>query len=130
MGACDTCGAGYVHPFQLRIVSELVEIAQIIGDEVMLNIAELIFQVVIKLLQLLKMIGVINIMGAEEGYLVSWLLIDDPIFEGTEFGNRLKGEGNKTCFPWIPAVSVFNYWNMIDKFGTTDFSVIKQKFNV
>ena len=46
----------------------------------------------------------------------------------TGFGNRLKGEGNKTCFPWINAVGVKAYWSLLDRFGTTDFAEIRRKY--
>ena len=64
----------------------------------------------------------------EEGYLVSWWAVDDPMFSGDKgFGHRWKGEGNKTCFPWINAVGVKAYWALLDRFGTTDFEQIRNK---
>jgi hypothetical protein len=56
----------------------------------------------------------------EEGLLVSWWLIDDPMFIGTGFGGRGKGEGNKTCLPWISAVALDAHAQLLQRFGTTD----------
>ena len=65
----------------------------------------------------------------EEGYLLSWWAVDDPMFAAdTGFGYRLKGEGNKTCFPWINAVGVKAYWAMLDRFNSVDFDEIEKKF--
>ena len=66
----------------------------------------------------------------EEGYLASWWAVDDPMFSAdTGFGYRLKGEGNKTCFSWIPAVAVKGYWSLLDRFGTCDFDEIKDRLS-
>ena len=65
----------------------------------------------------------------EEGYLISWWAVDDPMFAAdTGFGYRLKGEGNKTCFPWINAVGMKAYWAMKDRFGSVDFEEIENKY--
>jgi hypothetical protein len=40
------------------------------------------------------------------------------MFTGTEFGGRGKGEGNKTCFPWISAVTIWTYQEMMARYGT------------
>jgi hypothetical protein len=62
----------------------------------------------------------------EEGYLISWWLADDPMFDETGFGRRWKGEGNKTCFPWIPAVGMACHWKLLDRYGTTDLASIRR----
>jgi hypothetical protein len=51
------------------------------------------------------------------------------MFGDTGFGKRWKGEGNKTCFPWIAAVAVHAYWRLKDMYGTVDFELIKNKQN-
>lgn len=128
IGACDTPGAGYVHPYELAGVAEMAEIAQLTGDLDLLFVAELLWHGCNQTVAVpgkdwgYKYIGL-----QEEGYLISWWAVDDPMFTDTGFGGRLKGEGNKTCFPWIPAVAVSCYWKLIDKFGTTDFNAIKKK---
>jgi len=61
----------------------------------------------------------------EEGLLVSWWFADDPMFAGTAFGGRGKGEGDKTCLPWISAVSVYAHQEMIARYGTTDIAAIR-----
>ena len=58
----------------------------------------------------------------EEGLLVSWWFSDDPMFTETAFGGRGKGEGNKTCLPWIAAVSVHAHQEMLARFGTAEIS--------
>jgi len=128
MGACDVCGAGYVHPFQLMVVPEIIEIAEMAREEEMLELAELIFHGCNQTVSTPKNSWGYKYFGLqEEGYLSSWLLIDDPVFMDTQFGHRLKGEGNKTCFPWIPAVAVYAYWKMLDNWGTVDFDLIRKK---
>jgi hypothetical protein len=62
----------------------------------------------------------------EEGLLISWWFADDPMFSGTAFGGRGKGEGNKTCLPWIAAVSVAAHQDMLERFGTTDIASIEK----
>jgi hypothetical protein len=42
------------------------------------------------------------------------------MFTGTGFGGRQKGEGNKTCFPWISAVSTWAYQELVSRYGTVD----------
>ena len=63
----------------------------------------------------------------EEGLLISWWFADDPMFSGTAFGGRGKGEGNKTCLPWIAAVSVAAQQQMLDRYGSTDIALIEKK---
>ena len=62
----------------------------------------------------------------EEGLLVSWWFADDPMFADTAFGGRRKGEGNKTCLPWIAAVSVYAHQEMLARYGTTNISAIEE----
>ncbi len=60
-----------------------------------------------------------------KGLLISWWFSDDPMFGETGFGGRGKGEGNKTCLPWISAVSVHAFEEMIAQYGTTDIAAIR-----
>lgn len=130
IGACDTCGAGYVHPFELMGVCETAEIAIKAGDRELLRVAELLWHGCNQTVAVpgkdwgYKYIGL-----QEEGYLISWWAADDPMFGETGFGHRWKGEGNKTCFPWIGAVAIACYWKLMDSFGTADFSAIKKKLD-
>ena len=128
VGACDTCGAGYVHPFQLMAVPELVEVAGMTQDPALFRIAELAFHGCNQTVAVPGRDWGYCCPGLqEEGYLISWCWLDDPIFRDTEFGRRWKGEGNKTCFPWIPAVAVWCAWKLLDRYGTLDFGAIRQK---
>ncbi|MCJ7840698.1 hypothetical protein MUB24_07205 [Lederbergia sp. NSJ-179] len=130
IGACDTPGAGYVHPFELSGVAEMAEIAKITNDRELLSVAELLWHGCNQTVAVPgKDWGYRYIGLQEEGYLISWWAKDDPMFGDTGFGKRWKGEGNKTCFPWIPAVAVSCYWKLIDQFGTADFKAIKAKVN-
>ena len=61
----------------------------------------------------------------KEGLLVSWRFADDPMFSGAALGGRGKGEGNKTCLPWIAAVSVFAHEAMLARHGATDVALIE-----
>jgi hypothetical protein len=63
----------------------------------------------------------------EEGLLISWWFADDPMFTDTAFGGRGKGEGNKTCLPWIGAVSVHAHQEMLARFGTAEISEITKR---
>jgi hypothetical protein len=131
IGACDTCSAGYVHPFELLGVPELVELGELSGDTALIDVAELI---------LFGCNQTVAVPGKdwgyrypglqEEGYFLSWWLADDPMFEHTAFGDRWKGEGNKTCFPWIPAVAMACHWKLIDRYGTTDLAEIRQRLSM
>lgn len=130
MGACDTCGCGYVHPFQLMCVAEIAQIAIDTKDRELFEIASLYWQGCNQTVALPENDWGYAAYGLqEEGYLVSWWAVDDPMFSAdTGFGNRLKGEGNKTCFPWINAVGVKAYWSLLDRFGTTDMGEIREKY--
>ncbi|GGG08605.1 hypothetical protein [Paenibacillus abyssi] len=128
IGACDTPGAGYVHPFELSGVAEMVEIAGFTGDKDLLKVAELLWHGCNQTVATPEKDWGYAYTGLqEEGYLISWWAWDDPMFGDTGFGKRWKGEGNKTCFPWIPAVAVHCYWKLYDQFGTADFALIKEK---
>lgn len=130
MGACDTCGCGYVHPFQLMCVAEIAQIAIDTGDRELFETASLYWQGCNQTVALPEKDWGYAAYGLqEEGYLISWWAVDDPMFSADKgFGNRLKGEGNKTCFPWINAVGVKAYWSLLDRFGTTDFGEIRDKY--
>ncbi len=130
MGACDTCGAGYVHPFQLMGVAEIAQIAVYTDDRELLEAARLYWQGCNQTVELPDRSWGYAFNGLqEEGYLISWWAVDDPMFTAdTGFGHRLKGEGNKTCFPWIQAVAVKGWYSLLDRFQTTDFSEIQEKY--
>jgi hypothetical protein len=52
------------------------------------------------------------------------------MFADTAFGGRGKGEGNKTCLPWISAVSAHAHLEMQARFNTTDINEIRRKHSV
>jgi hypothetical protein len=119
--ACDTSGAGYIHPYEIHAAPDLFELALAAEDGTLALIAELV------LLGSSETVatperdwGYARPGLQEEGLLVSWWLIDDPMFAGTGFGGRGKGEGNKTCLPWISAVGIDAYDELIRRFGTAD----------
>jgi hypothetical protein len=118
---CDAPGAGYIHPMGVIVVPDLVEIAKLTGDLTFLKTAELILAACNENVAMPgKDWGYARPGLQEEGLQVSWCWLDDPMFTGTEFGGRGKGEGNKTCFPWISAVTIWSYQEMIARYGTTD----------
>jgi hypothetical protein len=128
IGSCDTCATGYVHPFEILAVPELIEIGEIAGDPTMVDVAELILHGCSQTVAVPgKDWGYAYPGLQEEGYLISWWLADDPIFEDTAFGGRWKGEGNKTCFPWIPAVAPACHWKLVDRYGTVDMDQIRSR---
>ena len=49
------------------------------------------------------------------------------MFSGAAFGGRGKGEGDKTCLPWIAAVSVFAHEEMLARYGATDVRSIEKR---
>ena len=117
--ACDTAGAGYIHPYEIHAVPDMLQIADAVADGVLGNIAELTLVGSSETVATpTKDWGYARLGLQEEGLLVSWWLIDDPMFVGTSFGGRGKGEGNKTCLPWISAVGIDAYDEMVRRFGT------------
>ncbi len=126
IGACDTCATGYVHPFEVIAVPELIEIGELANDPAMVDVAELLLYGCNQTVAVPgKDWGYASPGLQEEGYLISWWLGDDPIFENTAFGDRGKGEGNKTCFPWIPAVALAAYWKLMDRYGSAEMDQIR-----
>lgn len=119
--ACDTSGAGYIHPYELHAVPDLFEVAVATGDEDLARIAELVLAGSSANVETPeKSWGYARPGLQEEGVLVSWWMIDDPMFEGTHFGGRGKGEGNKTCLPWISAVGIDAHDVLVQRYGTSD----------
>jgi hypothetical protein len=106
-------------------VPELVEIGLLTGDHAFLKAAELLQAGCNETVSVPgRDWGYASPGLQEEGLLISWWFVDDPMFGETGFGGRGKGEGNKTCFPWIPAVSVYAHQEMLARFGTADVSRI------
>jgi hypothetical protein len=106
---------------------DFLRLAQITGDSAFLDIAELTFMACNENVGCkwgYAMEGM-----QEEGLLLSPWLIDDPMFAAdTGFGGRSKGEGNKTCLPWISAVTVWAGDEIKRRFGTLDFDELRKKF--
>ncbi|WP_448624419.1 hypothetical protein [Geodermatophilus sp. URMC 64] len=119
--ACDTCGAGYIHPYEVHAVPDLYSIALAADDRDLATVAVLCLHGSNETVATAeKTWGYARPGLQEEGLLVSWWLIDDPMFLGTGFGGRGKGEGNKTCLPWISAVALDAHAELLQRFGTTD----------
>lgn len=121
--ACDTCGAGYIHPYEIHAAPDMLEIAIGARDSRLAEIADLVLVGSSETVATeTKDWGYARSGLQEEGLLVSWWLIDDPMFTGTGFGGRGKGEGNKTCLPWISAVGIDAYSECMRRFGTVDLA--------
>jgi hypothetical protein len=119
--ACDTCGAGYIHPYELHAVPDIFAAALVEHDDVLARIATLTLEGSSSTVSTpVRDWGYARYGLQEEGLLVSWWLIDDPMFVGTHFGGRGKGEGNKTCLPWISAVGIDAHDELMRLYGTTD----------
>jgi hypothetical protein len=126
--ACDSPGAGYIHPMGVLAVPDLVELGLASGERLFLQVAELLQAGCNETVALPgKTWGYAAPGLQEEGLLISWWFADDPMFSGTAFGGRGKGEGNKTCLPWISAVSVFAHEEMLARYGVTTIALIEQK---
>lgn len=119
--ACDAPGAGYIHPMGLLAVPLLVETGLAFDEPLLIKIAELVQYATNENVSIPgKDWGYAAHGLQEEGVLVSWWLADDPMFRGTAFGGRGKGEGNKTCLPWIAAVAIQSHYELLERYGTTD----------
>lgn len=124
---CDTPGAGYVHPMGIIATPDFLRLGQITGDSAFLDIAELTFMACNE--NVGRKWGYAMEGMQEEGLLLSPWLIDDPMFAAdTGFGGRSKGEGNKTCLPWISAVTVWAGEEIKQRFGTLDFAELRKQF--
>ncbi|WP_432561767.1 YyaL domain-containing protein [Kineococcus sp. SYSU DK003] len=124
--ACDTAGAGYIHPYELHAVPDLVEAAVLAGDELLAVVADLVLHGSNETVATpTQDWGYARAGLQEEGLLVSWWLVDDPMFVDTGFGGRGKGEGNKTCLPWISAVGIDATDEVLRRFGTTDLRTLR-----
>lgn len=122
---CDAPGAGYVHPMGIIATPDLVRVAQMTGDATFLDIAELCFMASNE--NVGREWGYAHEGMQEEGLLLSPWFLDDPMFaRGTGFGDRRKGEGNKTCLPWISAVTVWAADELRRRFGTLDFAELRR----
>jgi hypothetical protein len=118
---CDAPGAGYVHPMGVIAVPDLVELARLGADEGFVEMAALLLNACNENVALPgKDWGYARPGLQEEGVLISWCWADDSMFVGTEFGGRGKGEGNKTCFPWISAVTIWTHQELMARYGTDD----------
>lgn len=119
--ACDTAGAGYIHPYEINAVPDMLQISHTVGDDVLTGIAEITLVGSSETVATPTKDWGYALSGLqEEGLLVSWWLIDDPMFSGTSFGGRGKGEGNKTCLPWISAVSIDAHDELVRRFDTAE----------
>jgi hypothetical protein len=126
--ACDTAGAGYIHPYELHAVPDLFEAALAGNDRTLALVADLVLQGSSETVATPQKDWGYAMDGLqEEGLLVSWWLIDDPMFVGTHFGGRGKGEGNKTCLPWISAVGIDAYDEIVRRYGTSDLNAHWQR---
>ena len=126
--ACNSPGAGYIHPMGILAVPDLVELAMITGETLFLQVAGLLQSGCNENVETpAKSWGYAMSGLQEEGLLISWWFSDDPMFTETAFGGRGKGEGNKTCLPWIAAVSVHAHQEMLARFGTAEISEIAKR---
>jgi hypothetical protein len=126
--ACDAPGAGYIHPMGILAVPDLIEVGRLTGEDLLLSAAELLLAGCSETVALPgKDWGYAAPGLQEEGLLISWWFADDPMFAETGFGGRGKGEGNKTCLPWISAVSLYAYEEMMARYGTTDIAAIAMR---
>lgn len=122
---CDTPGAGYIHPMGVVMVPDLVEAGRRSGEPLFTRIAELVLAGCNENVALPgRDWGYARPGLQEEGIQISWCWMDDPMFAGTGFGGRGKGEGNKTCFPWISAVAIWAHQELVHRYGTDDVAAL------
>jgi hypothetical protein len=119
--SCDAPGAGYIHPMGVLAVPDLVEMGLLTGDRAYIRAAQLLQAGCNETVAVPQRDWGYAFPGLqEEGLLISWWFADDPMFGETGFGGRGKGEGNKTCLPWISAVSVYAYEEMVARYGASE----------
>jgi hypothetical protein len=124
--ACDAPGAGYVHPMGLLAIPDLVEIGRLTGDENFFRAAQLLQTGCNETVETpARSWGYARSGLQEEGLLISWWFADDPMFADTAFGHRGKGEGNKTCLPWISAVGAYSFYELVARYGSADIAIIE-----
>ena len=115
---CDTPGAGYIHPMGIIAVPDLVDLALLKEDDDLLLVARLLLAACNENVSLPGRGWGYALPGLqEEGLQVSWCWADDPMFQHTGFGQRGKGEGNKTCYSWISAVTIWAHQELRARHG-------------
>ncbi|MEM3942019.1 MAG: hypothetical protein QW829_04005 [Candidatus Bathyarchaeia archaeon] len=124
-GACDNCGAGYIHPFAIYNVRELLKLAELAKDNYFFKLAKLIaYNQQEMLASPFNMYEYACVGIQEEGRFTGWLLYDDPIWQDRIMGGGKKGEGNDTCLGWHTAVALAGLHKVLDEYGTLDFDAI------
>ena len=130
-GAALTSGAGYVHPYPLFVVRELIQLSEYTSDMNYFKIAELVLKSEQQTLAVEgSMFGYAEIGIQEEGYCIGNFNIDDTEFQKSNFGQRWKGEGNKTCLGWEYAVALCGMYKVIDRYGTLNLDEIKDNLEI
>jgi hypothetical protein len=120
--------AGYVHEYPLFVVGELLRLSEITKDKLLFTFARLTALGEQQTLSSpAKMWNNASVGIQEEGYLVSWLDMDDTEWQKSEFGGWFKGEGNKTCLGWEYSVALCGAAKILDEYGTLDLDTIYQK---
>jgi hypothetical protein len=115
---CDTPGAGYIHPMGIIAVPDLVDLALLTKDDDLLSVARLLLAACNENVSLPGRDWGYAFPGLqEEGVQISWCWADDPMFQNTGFGQRGKGEGNKTCYSWISAVTIWAHQELGARHG-------------
>ncbi|HZK12115.1 MAG TPA: hypothetical protein VFD10_07175, partial [Atribacterota bacterium] len=125
-GAALTSGAGYVHPYPLFVVRELIQLSEYTKDMNYFKIADLVLKNEQQTLAVKgSMWGNAEIGIQEEGYCIGHFNIDDIEFQKSNFGQRWKGEGNKTCLGWEYTVALCGMYKVIDRYGSLNLDEIK-----
>ena len=127
-GAVDTCGIGFIDSRRLDAVPDLFEVAVASQDELVARMTDLTLYASNETVATPgRDWGYARPGLQQEGLLVSWWVVDDPMFIGTGFGSHGKGEGNKTYLAWISAIGVWGYTETMKRFGTTDLRAYWEK---
>jgi hypothetical protein len=126
---CDVIAAGsYVDNELLEFMGDLVAVADATGDEDLLRIAEVAE---------LGLQGALSMPGAMLGYaapgiqcegLLTSYWLSDP--DQTEFSgavNKRKGDDNDTCNGLINGQAAYGSYELLDRYGTLDFDVLRRK---
>lgn len=99
-------------------VPDLVDLALLTKDDDLLSVARLLLAACNENVSLPGQDWGYAFPGLqEEGVQISWCWADDPMFQNTGFGQRGKGEGNKTCYSWISAVTIWAHQELGARHG-------------
>jgi len=130
---CDQVDAGsYLVHFSMTVIRDLLKLTELTGDETFFTFAKL------QVFGMLQMVATPHDMHGYkyvgtrcEGYMGSWLMIDDKE-EGGKLGfsggtSKAKGEETDSFYPHLVANPIISFFRVMDEYETLDFDKIYRK---